>query len=318
VKLNSGASFPTIGLGTWKSAPGEVKQAVKNAIDIGYRHFDCALIYENEDEIGEAFAEKIKEGVITRKDIFVTGKLWNTYHSKQKVHEAIDKTLKSLRLDYLDLYLIHWPFAYTEDGPLVPKDKDGKITHLDVDYLESWKGMEEVHKAGKAKDIGLSNFNIEQVQRVFDNAAVPPAVHQIEVHVYLQNKKLIDFSKSKKMVVTAYSPLGSNDRPKGPGFGAYPAPLDDPVVKKIADKHKKQPGHILLKFLLQHDLVIIPKSVSKERLKSNLELFDFTLDKEDLTELAKLDKEGEYRACTMGSDSGHKFYPFDRKYNPNL
>ncbi|OQV16486.1 Aldose reductase [Hypsibius exemplaris] len=315
VKLPAGTPLPVIGLGTWKSSPGQVGQAVKDAIDLGYRHFDCAFIYQNEDEIGAAFAEKIKEGVVKREDLFVTSKIWNTFHSNQKVHEAIDKTLAALRFEYLDLLLIHWPFGYKEGGDLFPKDANDKMAHTDVDYVETWKALEEVHKAGKAKNIGLSNFNVEQVQRVVENSTVAPACHQIEVHVYLQNKKLIDFSKSKGMVVVAYSPLGSNDRPKGPGFGDFPAPLEDAVVKKIAAKHKKQPGHVLLKFLLQQDLVVIPKSVSKERLKANLEVFDFTLDNEDLNELQKLDKHGEYRACTMGQDNSHIYYPFDRKYD---
>ncbi|OQV25095.1 1,5-anhydro-D-fructose reductase [Hypsibius exemplaris] len=318
VRLASGSNLPVIGLGTWQANPGQVKEAVREAIELGYRHFDCAHIYGNEEEIGEAFAEKIKDGVVKREELFVTSKVWNNSHSTAAVHAALDKTLKALRLDYLDLYIIHWPFGYQEGGPdPSPKDPTGKVIPSDIDYLETYRALEELQKAGKLKNIGLSNFNIEQTRRVVENCSIAPSSNQFEVHVYLQNRELVDYCKSQNIVVVAYSPLGSNERTKSADFIAFPPPLEDAVVKKIADKHKKLPGHVLLKFLLQQDLVVIPKSSNKERLKSNLELFDFTLDKDDLTQLASLDKKGDYRCWTMGRDADHKYYPFDRKYASN-
>jgi len=310
VKLASGASFPVIGLGTWKSKPGEVKQAVQDAIDVGYRHFDCAFVYENETEVGHAIKEKIQEGVVKREDLFITSKVWNTYHSKAGVQRGFSETLKCLQLDYLDLYLIHWPFGYQEGDKLFPEDQDGKRAHSDVDYVETWQALEELKKTGKVKDIGVSNFNIEQLKRVQEIATLPISVNQIEVHAYLRNKALIDYCKKSNIVVTAYSPLGSYDRPKGVDVTDYAPPLEDPFVKKMAEKYKKQPAQILLKILLQEGLVVIPKSVRKDRLQANLELFDFELEKNDLEELEKLDKEGKARACPMDGDYHHKHHPF--------
>ncbi|XP_055339516.1 aldo-keto reductase family 1 member B1-like [Paramacrobiotus metropolitanus] len=310
VQLPSGARMPVVGLGTWKSKPGEVKQAVKDAIDVGYRHFDCAFIYQNENEIGEAFAEKFKEGVVKREDLFICSKVWNTFHSKEAVKRGLAETLKSLQLDYLDLYIIHWPMGYLEGGDIVPWDKDGKMQHSDIDYVETWQALEEVQKSGKARDIGVSNFNVEQLKRIQAISSLPIAVNQIEVHVYNQNKELIQYCKQHNITIVGYSPLGSFDRPDDGLTSDYPPPLEDSSVKGIAEKHKKQPGQILLKYLLQQGYVVIPKSVRKERLQANLQLFDFELDAADQQALTQLCKGGHARACTMNQDWNHKHHPF--------
>jgi len=189
IKLNTGDSIPAFGLGTWKSSPGVVYETVKDAIDVGYRHIDCALVYGNENEVGAGIQEKIKEGVVKREDLFITSKVWNTYHSTHKVKECLQETLKSLGTEYVDLYLIHWPFGYQEGGELFPKNAEGTVILNDIDYLDTWKGMEECFKLGLAKAIGLSNFNHEQIDRVLSVATVKPAVLQVECHPYLNQKK---------------------------------------------------------------------------------------------------------------------------------
>ncbi|KAK9719808.1 Aldo/keto reductase family [Popillia japonica] len=213
VTFNNGLKIPIFGLGTWKSQPGQVTQAVKDAIDIGYRHIDCAYIYGNEKEVGEALDTKFQQGVIKREDIFVTSKLWNTFHKPELVEGTLRETLKNLRLEYLDLYLIHWPQAYKEQGELFPKDEQGNIQFSDVDYIDTWKVLENLVAKGLIKSIGLSNFNKRQIERILKNATVKPANLQIECHPYLNQKRLINYCKTVGITITAYSPLGSPDRP---------------------------------------------------------------------------------------------------------
>ena len=179
MKFHNGNKVPVFGLGTWKSKPGEVTEAVKNAIDIGYRHFDCAHVYGNEKEVGEAIKAKIEEGVVKREDLFITSKLWNTFHRPDLVEKAIKQTLNNFGLDYIDLYLIHWPVGYQEGGELFPTSDEGVILLSDVDYLDTWKAMEEVLKKGLTKNIGVSNFNSEQITRLLENASVKPVTNQV-------------------------------------------------------------------------------------------------------------------------------------------
>ncbi|KAB0794457.1 hypothetical protein PPYR_11296 [Photinus pyralis] len=173
VKLNNGLEIPIFGLGTWKSNPGEVTQAVEDAIDAGYRHIDCAFIYQNEKEIGVALAKKFKEGKIKREDIFVTSKLWNAFHSPHLVEGALRQSLQNLGLDYLDLYLIHWPIGFKEGGELFPIDADGKMQFSNVDYVDTWRAMEKLVQQGLVKSIGLSNFNKRQIEDILKVAKFP-------------------------------------------------------------------------------------------------------------------------------------------------
>jgi len=306
VKLNNGIDIPVLGLGTWKSPPGQVEQAVKDAIDAGYRHFDCAFAYGNETEVGNGIRTKIQEGVVKREDLFITSKVWNTFHSQAAVMEGMNGSLKNLGLEYLDLFLIHWPMGYLENAALFPKDEEGKFICSDVDYLDTWRGMENCVKLGLTKSIGVSNFNSEQLQRILDHCVIKPVCNQVECHPYLNQSKLIQFCKERDVLVTGYSPLGSPDRPWAkPGD---PVLMDDSKLKQLAAKYNKTVPQILLRYQIQRGVVVIPKSVTKERIISNLNCFDFTLNDDDIKYIDTFDCNG--RVCGLEWVNFHPYYPF--------
>ncbi|CAH0770718.1 unnamed protein product [Bemisia tabaci] len=310
VTFNNGQKYPVFGLGTWKSKPGLVGQAVKDAIDAGYRHIDCALVYQNEKEIGEAIASKIQEGVVKREDLYITSKLWNTFHRPDMVQVGLKKTLTDLQLDYLDLYLIHWPQAYKDGEDLFPMDADSKRIYSDHGILDTWKGMEAVAKKGLTKSIGVSNFNSNQLETILNAADIKPVTNQIEVHPYLTQKKLRDFCKSKGVVVTAYSPLGSPDRPWAkPG---EPTIMDDPKLKEIAQKYNKSTAQIAIRYQIENGNIVIPKSVTKSRIIENKQVFDFKLSSEDIKAIDSLNK--NERFCAMEWDKSHKDFPFSAEF----
>jgi len=306
VKFNNGEIFPIFGLGTWKSKPGEVTQAVKDAIDIGYRHIDGAHVYGNEKEVGDAIKAKIAEGVVKREDLYITSKLWNTYHRPDLVEPALRVTLKNLGLDYLDLYLIHWPFALKEGGDLFPVDSAGNYIYSDVDYVDTWKALEETVKKGLTKSIGISNFNKRQIERLLKNSTIAPVTNQIEVHPYLVQAKLSEFCKSKDIVVTAYSPLGSPDRPWAKPDD--PQLLEDPKIKKLAEKYKKTPAQVVIKYQVQRGHITIPKSVTKSRIKENFDIWNFELTPQDIELINTFDCNG--RICPEEKAFTHKDHPF--------
>ncbi|KAJ8961887.1 hypothetical protein NQ318_021505 [Aromia moschata] len=300
------------------SKPGEVTQAVKDAIDSGYRHIDCAHYYENEAEVGAAIKNKIQSGVVKREDLFITSKLWSSFLRPDLVEPTLKVSLKNLGLDYLDLYLIHWPAALKEEGAMLPMRPDGSglAYFSDVDYIDTWNAMEAVCKKGLSKSIGMSNFNKRQIERILEIATIPLLQIRagapqgcifIECHPYLNQKKLIAFCKSKNIVVTAYSPLGSPDRPWAkPGD---PILTQDPKVIKIAEKYKKSSAQIILRYLIQNGVVPIPKSVTKSRIQENINVFDFELAPEDVAVIDTFDCNG--RVCYFTEAHGHPHHPFD-------
>ncbi|KAB0799173.1 hypothetical protein PPYR_07053 [Photinus pyralis] len=308
VKLNNGVQIPILGLGTWQSPESEVKQAVMDAIDIGYRHFDCAHIYENQKAIGEAISAKISQGVVKRSDLFITSKLWNTFHRPGSVEPILRSTLKEMNLEYFDLYLIHWPFGFKEGDTLYPAGPDG-FEYSDYDYTETWAAMEEVHKKGLARAIGVSNFNKHQIERVLAVCTITPAMNQVECHPYFNQKKLKEFCESKTITITAYSPLGS------PGIqtdGKRKSLLNDPVLKDIGTKYHKTAAQIAIRYQMERGIVVIPKSVHKKRLIENFSVLDFSLSSEDI---AKIDALGtDQRVVTFDEVRSHRFYPFSDDY----
>lgn len=298
-------TIPLLGLGTWKSKPGEVYEAVKFAIlEAGYRHIDCAFVYQNEEEVGRALHEVISSGAVKREELFVTSKCWNTFHSPELVKPACEKTLSLLKLDYLDLYLIHWPVGYKEGGELFPDSTS------DVDYVDTWKGMEQVQQAGLARTIGVSNFNHKQIDRILAVAKIAPVCNQVECHPYLVQDKLIQYCKGKGITVVAYSPLGSPDRPWAkPG---EPSLLEDPKVVDIAKKHGKEPAQVLIKFQAQRGVIVIPKSVTPARIRSNIQIFDFELTEDEMKTIASFDR--GYRFVPFIQYKDHPHFPFNEEY----
>ncbi|XP_057298915.1 aldo-keto reductase family 1 member A1-like [Hydractinia symbiolongicarpus] len=318
LKLANGYTIPVVGLGTWQSKPGEVQAAVEAAIDAGYRHIDCAYVYGNEKEIGEALKKKIDEGV-DRKELFITSKLWNTKHAAADVRPALLQTLKDLQLDYLDLYLIHWPIAWQPGNVVFPRDESGALIYSDIHYKETWPEMEKAVDDGLVRSIGLSNFNSQQIDEVVNMARIQPTMLQVEVHPYLVQNELINHCKKHNMLVTAFSPLGSPDRPWAkPG---EPLLLEDPKLIEIGKKYKKSPAQVCIRYQVQRGLSVIPKSAQPERIKQNADVFDFELSEEDMKVIESFNR--PWRACKpmierdgvmVERDAHHSLYPFNIPY----
>lgn len=298
LKLNNGSDIPIIGLGTYKAIKGEATSAVKDAIDVGYRHFDCAWFYDNEEEVGLGIQAKIDEGVVKREDLFITTKLWNNFHAKEKVLPMLKEQLQKLKLDYVDLYLIHWPFGFKDDAGGWPIN-DGPGAYSDVDYIETWTMMEEGLKQGLVRSIGVSNFNSEQLERLLSVAKIKPVVNQIEIHPKLNQKKLIEFCKSKDIVSVGYCPLGQ---------GTSTSAVFDEKVIEIGKKYQKTAAQIVLNYLVSLGVSVIPKTVNKTRMIENLNIFDFTLDEEDLRYMDSLNT--NERICNVMYFKDHKYFPF--------
>ncbi|OJJ46650.1 hypothetical protein ASPZODRAFT_142454 [Penicilliopsis zonata CBS 506.65] len=302
-KLNTGAEIPALGLGiplflflshspssslsslffnctdklgTWQSAPGEVETAVSHAISVGYRHIDGAFCYQNEEEVGRGIKKALDAGIVKREDLFVTTKLWCTFHTR--VEEALDLSLKNLGLDYVDLYLVHWPTAMNPEGnhPLFPKLEDGSrdIVHSHS-HVTTWKSMEKLMATGKTKAIGVSNYSKRYLEELLPQATIIPAVNQIENHPALPQQEIIDFCKQHGIIVTAYSPLGSTG---GPLFSAAP-------IVEVAQRRGVSPAIVLLSWHVARGTVVLAKSVTPSRIEANRQLIQ--LDETDMEIIAK-------------------------------
>jgi len=279
--LNSGHSMPVVAYGTFRSDPGEVGPAVIEAIKVGYRHFDLAHFYGNEEEIGSAFKQAFDDGLVKREELFITGKLWNSDHDVDIVPKACAHSLKDLQLDYFDLYLIHFPVCWKYTGLETPSWGASELG--DTSLIDTWKAMEGLVEKGVCRSIGVSNWPLLLMHDLTTQAKIQPACNQIEVHVYYQRASLVNYCLSRKICVTAHTPLG------GGVLNAEtwntPIPLHDPVIVEIAHARAKSPAQVLLRFLLQLGVVVLPKSVKPHRMVENLDLLGFPLTDGDMEKI---------------------------------
>ena len=254
--LNTGAQIPQLGFGVFQVPPDEVVEPVRTAIEAGYRSIDTAAAYGNEEGVGKAIAES----GVRREDLFVTTKLWNDRQGYDSTLQAFDESMTKLGLDYLDLYLIHWPAA--------GQDK----------YVETWRAFEKLHNEGRIKSIGVSNFQIPHLRRLFEETDVVPAINQIELHPNLQQADLRAFHREHGILTEAWSPIG-----QGKGL------LEDPTLTSLAEKYGKSPAQIVLRWHVQLGNVVIPKSATPSRIRENIQVFDFEIAEDDMNVIAGLE-----------------------------
>lgn len=288
----NGDTMPALGLGTWKSAPGEVGAAVEEAVRLGYRHLDCAAIYGNEAEIGDALQRVLARGEVTREDLWITSKLWCNSHREAEVRPALEESLAKLRCEYLDLYLVHWPVALRHDV-LGASSGDDFLPLSEVPLAETWGAMEDCAEMGLTRHVGVSNYSATKLAEHLD-ARIVPEVDQVELHPYLQQPELVRFCAEHGIHLTGYSPLGSRDRPEGMKAKGEPVLLEDPAVAAIARRLDATPAQVLLAWAMERGTSVIPKSVNPRRMAENLAAAALELDADTMAELAALDRGRRY------------------------
>jgi 2,5-diketo-D-gluconate reductase A len=263
IHLNDGASIPQLGFGVFQIEPADTAEAVQRALDVGYRHIDTAEMYRNEKEVGEG----IRAAGLDRDEVFVTSKLSNDNHRPEDARRAFERTLEALCSDYVDLFLIHWPLPTLYDG----------------DFVSTWKTMEEFKAGGRARSIGVSNFQVAHLERLAAEADVVPAVNQIELHPYFLNEEVRAYGEERGIATEAWSPI------------AQGAVLDDPVMRGIADRVGRSTAQVVLRWHIERGSIVFPKSTTPSRIAENFELFDFELEPADVQAIDGLDKGEEGR-----------------------
>jgi 2,5-diketo-D-gluconate reductase A len=258
ITLNDGNAVPQLGFGVFQIEPRDTAKAVSEALEVGYRHIDTAEMYGNEKEVGEA----IRASGLDRGDVFVTSKLNNGAHEPHDAREAFDTTLSELGFDYVDLFLIHWPLPTLYDG----------------DFVSTWRTLEEFHRDGRARSIGVSNWQIEHLERLAAETDIVPAINQIEVHPYLTNNAVREYDREHQIATEAWSPIAQGEV------------LDDPTITQIAYKVGKTPAQVVLRWHVQRGDIVFPKSVTPSRMKENFELFDFEIEPADMDAITALDR----------------------------
>ncbi|SDY60069.1 2,5-diketo-D-gluconate reductase A [Modestobacter sp. DSM 44400] len=256
ITLNNGVEIPQLGFGVFQIKPEETREATLAALEVGYRHIDTAEMYGNEKEVGQA----VRDSGLDRGEVFVTSKLNNGFHARDAALRAFDQSLIDLGFDHLDLFLVHWP-----------------LPGIDVDYVETWKAMEEIYRSGRAKAIGVSNFKEHHLRRLFGETEIRPAVNQVEIHPYLAQDELRAFDAEHQIATEAWSPI------------AQGKVLDDPAIVRVAERVGRTPAQVTLRWHIQRGDIVFPKSVTRSRVEENFALFDFELSEGDLREITALD-----------------------------
>lgn len=317
--LADGGLFPSVGLGLWKMPEPETPALVREAIRLGYRHLDCACDYGNEPQVGEGITAALRDGLVRREDLWVTSKLWNTYHEPKHVRAACERSLRDLKLDYLDLYLVHFPIAlayvpfdvrYPPEWFHDPKAAQPTMKPIDVPYADTWGAMEELHRAGLVKHLGVCNLNISLLRDLLASCSLRPTVHQMELHPYLTQPRQLRYCAQEKIAVTAFSPLGSISYESIGMARPDENVLRDPVVTAIAAAHGRTPAQIALRWGVQRGCAVIPKTQSPARLAENLALFDFVLTPAEMSAIDALDRHRRFNdPGRFGEMAFNTFFP---------
>jgi D-xylose reductase len=299
VPIANEPGMPSLGLGLWKIAESEAAATVGAALEMGYRHLDCACDYGNEVQVGDGIQRAIQQGVCQRDQLWVTSKLWNTFHRPEHVRRALERSLSDLQLDTLDLYLIHFPISlrfvpfelrYPPGWIFNADEAQGKMIPDSVPIADTWGAMEELVRAGLCRHIGVSNFGVSLLRDLLATARIKPSVLQVESHPYLTQTKLLRFCLEQGIAFTAFSPLGAGSY-VGLGMASPDeSVLSDPTIESIAARHQKTPAQIALRWGVQRGTSVIPKSSRRERLEENLAIFDFELTTQEVDQITSLDR----------------------------
>lgn len=299
LKLPLGDILPNVGLGFWKVAKSEASQLVQDAFRIGYRHLDGACDYGNEASVGEGVQSALRAGICRREDFWVTSKLWNTYHAREHVRPAVERSLADLRLDYLDLYLIHFPIAqrfvpfesrYPPEWFFDPNAASPRMEFAPIPLAETWRGMEQLVRDGLVRNIGICNVGCSQLRDLLSYAEIAPAVLQIELHPYLTQEKLLRFCAEQGIAVTAFSPLGALSYLQLGMARNDESVLDESVVRQAAKRTGRTPAQVVLRWGVQRGTAIVPKTSNTSRLKENLQSLDFELTAAEINSISALDR----------------------------
>jgi alcohol dehydrogenase (NADP+) len=314
VKMSNGVQLPLFGYGTWlANKPDELKVALREALDSGYRLIDTAYLYFNENVIGEVLQEYFKAGKLKREDVFITSKLAPFNHKPEDVVKSVEKQLKNLQTDYIDLYLMHnsCPCEKDPNKDTWGLDKNGQVIPELIPHIDTWRVLEELYKKGTLKAIGLSNFNERQIQSLYDQAEIKPHNLQVECHILWPQNELFEFCKKHNITFTAYAPIGSPGRKAMNIPTAWPegSPMTHPNVLKLAEKYKKSPAQILLRHMVQRGISTIPKSTNAKRVRENIDIFDFELTSDDCKSLE--DIPDRVRLFAMTFRANHPWFPYD-------
>jgi D-xylose reductase len=319
LELASGARLPAVGLGLWKVPPAGAPGLVQEALRAGYRHLDSACDYGNEEAVGAGIAAALRDGACRRDDLFVTSKLWNTYHRAEHVRPAAERSLRDLGLEHLDLYLIHFPIAlayvpfeerYPPEWLHDPDAAEPRMQPVDVPLHETWRAMEELVRTGLVRHVGVCNFGVSLLRDLLAYAEIPPAVLQVELHPFLAQPRLLRFCRERGVAVTGFSPLGAQSYFELGMAEPEEALLEQPTVREIAQSVGRTPAQVLLRWGVQRGHAVIPKTTRPERLRENLALFDFALAPDQMERISSLDRGRRFNDPGVFCEAGFgTFFP---------